>query len=153
MQDIFDRISPSLLKDSDDFREGVMLFTYFCPSCSRSFDSENEGVLCKFCTSEVREIRRVVKKGRTKTYRYFCPTCEKNFVTTERFAVCSECRTDYIHAYTLDTLPRTDKLYIRTRKAIRNILAARKYGDRKLSGINFKISFSVKRNKEELPTS
>ncbi|MCX6815569.1 MAG: hypothetical protein NT120_01835 [Candidatus Aenigmarchaeota archaeon] len=143
-----DRLPSGSLDDFHRFREGRFNFLYLCKTCNRSFDSLEKEDNCKFCGSDIVELRKT-NRGRPTTYRHYCPTCERTFTTTEKLTVCNECRTDYLHVYNWNMLGTREKLYIKIRKSLVNVFSNKQGNNTRIIK---KLPKMTRPPKEELPT-
>ncbi len=95
-----DRLAQSELDDFEEFRKQTFNYTYYCPKCIRSFDSEEEQKSCKFCNGPIMETwSKPDHKTVQKNYRYFCTKCEKNYMSKTIQEVCEICGSKFIHVY------------------------------------------------------
>ena len=165
--------------DYFDFRKANFNYLYFCPACSRSFETRESSNECIYCKSTgLRELtaKRKVKESKEK-YRYYCTKCERTFTTQEKVNVCQFCGYVNIHYYPWRVVGFFDKIFLKLMglarlskklpvhrvdikekddQAVRRILSRlRQTNTPRINfsppNINFRFSL-FPRKKEELPT-
>lgn len=161
---VLDRLSMSELDDFEEFRKRAFSYLYFCPKCTRSFDSADRLEKCRFCGGAVQKLWSSPEKAKAaeKSYRYYCTRCEKNFFSGAKPESCAVCGSLFIHAYEWKRI-RRDVFRTRFRRMLRKVrdlekmqLPKKKGSGKKLLGgvrINYPLPrIKFRRNIEELPT-
>jgi rRNA maturation endonuclease Nob1 len=81
---------------------------YLCEKCVRSFETDDDTKVCKFCGSDVKEI------GPKKLTRYVCPACYYSISTVDKLEKCQKCGNKIIHYYPVEKMSKTE--FVRMRK-------------------------------------
>jgi rRNA maturation endonuclease Nob1 len=106
-----DKLIGMLDENSIDFdnyaRRKRFRHLYFCEKCVRSFETNSDERVCKFCGSGVKEI------GEKKLTRYVCPACYHSVATVEKIEKCPKCGNKILHSYPIEKMSKREFLRMR----------------------------------------
>jgi len=99
------------MSEYHEFRTKKYKNLYFCKSCIRNFESENDEKNCKFCGNEVKKLTEQQKK---QIFRYYCTKCDRNYTLDEKVEQCQACGHKFVHFYPWTVLRKRDKIRKKT---------------------------------------
>ena len=99
------------MSEYHEFRTKKYKNLYFCKSCIRNFESENDEKNCKFCGNEVKKLAEQQKK---QIFRYYCTKCDRNYTLSEQVNQCQACGHKFVHFYPWTVLRKRDKIRKKT---------------------------------------